>query len=166
MNETYSYFIDFRIVHESKNKTKKSSKDHHRKRQEDEIQVVEEVTVNSPDMANIRFQPQGHSTIIQSAYKPSTSNPLFISTREKIHHDRHERSKPVSILQKIRENKITARRTFELSPSNWRTPYAGISKESVAIQRINRTSSPGRRFSPGTPSRRKMEGEKLKSKKM
>ena len=68
--------------------------------------------------------------------------------------------------EKIRENKITARRTFELSPSNWRTPYAGISKESVAIQRINRTSSPGRRFSPGTPSRRKMEGEKLKSKKM
>ena len=68
--------------------------------------------------------------------------------------------------EKIRENKITARRTFKLSPSNWRTPYAGISKESVAIQRINRTSSPGRRFSPGTPSRRKMEGEKLKSKKM
>ena len=115
---------------------------------------------NSSDMANIRFQPQGHSTIIQSTYKPSTSNPLFISTREKIHHDRQERSKPGWILQKIKENNFSARRTFELSPSNWRTPYAGISKESVAIQRINRTSSPGRRFSPATPNRRKMEGEK------
>ena len=139
MNETYSYFIDFRIVHESKNKTKKSSKDHHRKSQEDEIQVVEEVTVHSPDMANIRFQPQGHSTIIQSAYKPSTSNPLFISTREKIHHDRHERSKPVSILQKIRENKITARRTFELSPSNWRTSYAGISNMKTRSIQLQKT---------------------------
>ena len=49
--------------------------------------------------------------------------------------------------EKIRENKITARHTFELSPSNRRTPYADISKESVAIQR------------------RKMEGEKKKSQK-
>ena len=157
MNETFG-LITFRIVHESRSRSKSKTSRDLRKSQEDEIQVVEQVTVHSPDMADIRFQPQGHSTIIQSAYKPSTSNPLFISTREKIHHDRNERSKPVSILQKIRENKITARRTFELSPSNWRTPYA-VSKQSVSIQRINRTSSPGRRFSPGTPNRRYI-GEK------
>ena len=52
--------------------------------------------------------------------------------------------------EKISENKITARRTFELSPSNWKTPYDGISKESVA---------PGWRFSPTTTNRR-YQGEK------
>ena len=117
-----------------------------------------ENTLNSQNLifSDIRFQPPGHSTVISSAMK--STRPLFISTRgkyycicyiylnmrhfhktfftEKIHHDRLERNKKGIILQKIREKSITARRTFELSPSNWRTPYAsGIGKTPTLLRR-------------------------------
>ena len=64
----------------------------------------------------------------------SFSQDIFFT--EKLHHDRLERNKKGIILQKIREKSITARRTFELSPSNWRTPYAsGIGKTPTLLRR-------------------------------
>ena len=72
---------------------------------------------------------------------------MFVSTREKLHRDKQHTSG--DILRRVKEQNISARRTFELSPSNWRTPYnSGILKESA----IFRPKSRGRMNSgSGTP---------------
>ena len=70
-------------------------------------------------------------------YDRSLLKKVFSRIRNKM--ENLERSKPVSILQKIRENKITARRTFELSPSNWRTSYAGISNMKTRSIQLQKT---------------------------
>lgn len=144
---------DIRIIHDTRRQTSKEVKTV--EDDDDDVEFVGEIA--SPQA---QFNPPGHSTIIASTLK--RTQPLFITTQEKLHKDRSDRRRPGFLVSQIKQKNITARSQFESSPGLWKSkPFLDIPKPTFR-RTFKKTTTP-KVGSAKISMEQKMDFEKYKA---
>jgi len=146
---------DIRLVHDTR---RQSSKEVTTVLDEDndEVEFVGEIA--SPPT---QFNPPGHSTIIPSTLR--RTQPLFITTQEKLHKDKLDRRRPGFLVSQIKQKNITARSQFESSPGLWKSkPFLDIPKPTFRRTFKSRSTTP-KVGSAKISMEQKMDFEKYKA---